>query len=171
MLEYICHAFCPCTDQCCMFSQRWRCTEIGITKRFCSMLKTLDQMKDRVKEQLNKTAKTATWTAGQVRIPNCKEYWELIAKSAFCVYNRLTTCIASIEPIIAWWLSGYWQSNALYNIGRLYLKWVVRGCDCAKRIRLRRQIYTRSRNRGDSEVKLYYRASKRLLIKAHTLYF
>ena len=39
----------------------------------CEGLKTLDQMKDRVKEQLNQPAKTPTWTAGQVRIPSRKE--------------------------------------------------------------------------------------------------
>jgi len=39
----------------------------------CEGLKTLDQMKDRVKEQLNQPQKTPTWTAGQVRIPNRKE--------------------------------------------------------------------------------------------------
>ena len=36
----------------------------------CKGLKTLDQMKDRVRNELNQSAKTPRWTAGQVRMAN-----------------------------------------------------------------------------------------------------
>ena len=39
----------------------------------CKGLKTLDQMKARVRDELQQTAKTPSWTAGQVRILNFKK--------------------------------------------------------------------------------------------------
>ena len=36
----------------------------------CKGLKTLDQMKDRVRNELNQSAKTPRWTAAQVRMAN-----------------------------------------------------------------------------------------------------
>ena len=36
----------------------------------CKGLKTLDEMKDRVKKELHQSTNTPSWTAGQVRIPS-----------------------------------------------------------------------------------------------------
>ena len=49
----------------------------------CSGLKTLDEMKAKVKDELNPSADEPSWTAGQVTMLQ-KCYWVMVIGTLFC---------------------------------------------------------------------------------------
>ena len=49
----------------------------------CGGLKTLDEMKAKVKEELNPSVDKPSWTAGQVRMLQ-KCYWVIVIGTLFC---------------------------------------------------------------------------------------
>ena len=49
----------------------------------CSGLKTLDEMKTKVKDELNPSADEPSWTAGQVTMLQ-KCYWVMVIGTLFC---------------------------------------------------------------------------------------